>query len=66
MPEYTSDELNEAHRALQSLLRKCEKIDAAKLGKSQKTLLNRRISALEIALALIDREPGCKLSGDDR
>ena len=47
--EYVSDnvgsnrqhELSEAHRSLLSTLHKCEKIDADKMGKSQKTLLER-------------------------
>lgn len=53
---FTSEELSEAHRALLSTLRKCEKIDISKLAKSQQTLLERRIAALRIALALIERE----------
>ncbi len=56
MPDFTSEELNEAHRALLSTLHKCEKIDAAKLGTSQQTLLQRRISALKVALTLIEKE----------
>ena len=35
MPGFTHQELLEAHRALLSTLKKCEKIDMAKLGKSQ-------------------------------
>jgi len=49
-------ELAEAHRALLSTLRKCEKIDLDNLAASQKTLLEQRISALKIALGLIDKE----------
>lgn len=56
MQVYTLDELNEAHFALLSTLRKCEKIDIEKLGKSQKTLLKRRIFALKLALTLIESE----------
>jgi uncharacterized protein with PIN domain len=56
MPDFTSEELGEAHRALMSTLHKCEKIDAAKLGRPQKTLLERRIAALKVALALIEKE----------
>ncbi len=56
MADFTMEELSEAHRALLSTLRKCEKMDAARLGKSQQTLLERRIAALKIALALIERE----------
>jgi hypothetical protein len=58
MAEYTSEELSEAHRALFSTLNKCEKMDMEKLGKSQRTLIERRIAALKIALALIEREVG--------
>ena len=52
----TSDELTGAHRALTSTLQKCEKIDIAKMGKSQRTLLERRIAALKLALTLIEKE----------
>ena len=58
MSEYTKQELDEAHRALLSTLQKCEKIDMSKMGKSQRTLLERRIAALKIALSLIERERG--------
>lgn len=56
MAEFTAEELSEAHSALLSTLQKCEKIDIAKLGKSQRTLLERRIAALKIALTLIEKE----------
>jgi hypothetical protein len=56
MSEYTPEELSEAHRALLSTLHKCEKMDMEKLGKSQRTLLERRIFALKIALSLIEKE----------
>jgi len=54
---YCLEELQEARRALASTLSKCEKA-LLKLtpGKSQHTLTVRRIKALQIALALIDRE----------
>lgn len=54
---FTAAELAEAHRALASTLRKCERV-APKLtpGTGSHTLLVRRIRALEIALALIERE----------
>ena len=58
MSEYTKQELNEAHRALMSTLQKCEKIDKMKLPASQRTLLERRIAALKVALTLIERELG--------
>jgi hypothetical protein len=57
---YTSEELSEAHRALLSTLHKCEKIDGTKLGKSQQTLLDRRIAALKVALTLIEKEQAQK------
>lgn len=56
MADFTTEELSEAHRALLSTLYKCEKINAAKLGKAQQTLLERRITALKIALKLIEKE----------
>ncbi|MCL2059132.1 MAG: hypothetical protein FWH01_08780 [Oscillospiraceae bacterium] len=55
--KYTKTELDEAKAALASTLQKCEKIDEGKkLGKSQQTLLERRIKALRLAIDLIDRE----------
>jgi hypothetical protein len=64
MPDFKSEELIEAHRALLSTLHKCEKIDAKKLGKSQQTLLERRIAALKIALILIEKEQIQQERGD--
>ena len=64
MPEFTSEELTEAHRALLSTLHKCEKMDATKLGKSQQTLLKRRIAALKVALKLIEKEQGQQEPGE--
>lgn len=66
MAEFTSDTLIEAYRSLFSTLRKCEKIDMAKLGKSQKTLLTRRIDALKVALSLIEEEQIRKDGAEDR
>lgn len=60
MSQFTSAELTEAHRALLSTLRKCEKIDATRLGKSQQTLLERRIAALKVALTLIEWQQEAK------
>jgi len=65
MADFTMEELSEAHRALLSTLRKCEKMDAARLGKSQQTLLERRIAALKIALALIEEEQDHKKRGEN-
>lgn len=64
LPDFTSEELSEAHRALLSTLHKCEKMDAAKLGKSQQTLLERRIAALKVALTLIEQQQGQKERGE--
>ena len=64
MPDFTPDELSEAHRALLSTLLKCEKMDIAKLGKSQQTLLKRRIAALKVALALIEKEQNHIVRGE--
>ena len=57
MPDYTKPELEEAQRALASTLHKCEKTqESSKLGASQRTLLERRIKALQISLALIEEK----------
>lgn len=56
MMNFTHEELTQAHKSLLSTLRKCEKMDMDKLGKSQQTLLTRRIAALKVALALIEKE----------
>jgi len=56
------NDLEEAHRALLSTLNKCEKIDSSKMGKSQQTLLKRRITALRLALELIEKEQAVAVS----
>ena len=57
MNEYTKKELEEAITALASTLHKCEMMqDSGKLQSSQKTLNDRRVKALRIALALIEKE----------
>jgi len=59
MGGYSKEKLEEARTALTSTLHKCEKIDEGKkLGKSQQTLLDRRIRALRLALDLIEKEMG--------
>ncbi len=63
MAEFSTEELSEAHRALLSMFHKCEKMDTSKLGKSQQTLLERRIAALKIALMLIEKEQIIKEQG---
>ncbi|MFH0892144.1 MAG: hypothetical protein V1867_05180 [Candidatus Falkowbacteria bacterium] len=57
MDNFTTEELEEALRAITSTIGKCEKV-LPKLtrGTSQHTLLTRRIKALNIASALIKRE----------
>jgi len=54
--QFTKTQLDDAHRALLSTLQKCEKIDLAKQVPAQCTLLKRRIAALQLALALIEKE----------
>ena len=57
MRKHTKQELEEAKTSLTSTLRKCEKIqEGGKLQSSQKTLNDRRVKALRVALELIDRE----------
>ena len=57
MEKYTQEELEEALRAIDSTISKCEKIrPKLKPGSSQHTLLVRRIKALNIAATLIKKE----------
>jgi hypothetical protein len=57
MDNYTKEELEEALRAIDSTINKCEKVQPKlKQGTSQHTLLIRRIKALRIASSLITRE----------
>ncbi len=57
MSQYSIHELEEAKTALLSTLLKCEKMqDSGKLQSSQKTLNDRRVNALRIALVLIEKE----------
>ena len=59
MEAYTKEELQEAFQAIDSTIRKCEKVQPKlKPGTSSHTLLCRRIKAFTIALALIERELG--------
>lgn len=59
MDKFTKEELEEALRAIDSTISKCEKVQPKlKQGTSQHTLLIRRIKALYIASALIKRELG--------
>lgn len=57
MENYTKEDLEEALRAIESTISKCEKVQPKlKEGTSQHTLLIRRIKAFRIASALITRE----------
>ena len=57
MADFTREELSQALRAIDSTLRKCEKVlPKLREGASQHTLLLRRIQALRIGAALIKRE----------
>ena len=54
---FTKEDLEEALRAIESTISKCEKIQPKlKQGTSQHTLLIRRVKALQIASSLIKRE----------
>jgi hypothetical protein len=57
MAKFTKPELEEALRAIDSTISKCEKVEPKlKPGTSQHTLLTRRIKAFKIAADLIKRE----------
>lgn len=57
MVEFTREELAEALRAINSTIGKCEKVlPKLREGTSQHTLTIRRIKALRIAVALINKE----------
>jgi RimJ/RimL family protein N-acetyltransferase len=54
---FAAEELSEAHRSLLSTLKKCEKVlESEKLPQSQRTLTERRVAALKLALILIEKE----------
>ncbi len=54
MEDYTKEDLEEALRAIDSTIGKCEKVQPKlKEGTSQHTLLLRRIKAFNIASSLI-------------
>jgi hypothetical protein len=54
MDNFSKEELEEARRAIDSTIGKCEKVlPKLKPGSSQQTLLGRRIKALRIASTLI-------------
>ncbi len=57
MEEFTKEELQEALRAIDSTIHKCEKVQPKlKEGTSSHTLLIRRIKALQISSALIKQK----------
>ena len=57
MGNFTQKELQEAMRAIQSLISKCEKAHGKiSEGTSQHTLMKRRLEAFYIAKKLIKRE----------
>jgi len=66
MPDFTAEELSEAHRALLSVLHKCQSMEATKLAKAQQTLLERRIAALKVALTLIEKEQNQEEKGEEK
>ncbi|HTH51283.1 MAG TPA: hypothetical protein VL501_05090 [Pyrinomonadaceae bacterium] len=54
MADYTKEELEEAIRAIASTIAKIEKVrQKPTLGTSQRTLIERRLKALQIAIELI-------------
>jgi len=54
---FSRDDLEEALRAIESTVSKCEKVQPRlRQGTSQHTLLVRRIRALKIAASLIKKE----------
>lgn len=57
MAAYAREELEEARRAIVSTIDKCEKVmPKLKENSAQRTLLDRRIKALQISVELIERE----------
>ncbi len=57
MGNYTRDELGEALQAISSIIKKIEKVqEKPTLGKSQQTLIERRLKVMKIASKLIFRE----------
>lgn len=58
MTGYSATELAQTPEALSSLLGKCRKAQDGGLGAPQATLMARRIAALAVAPALVDREIG--------
>ena len=57
MSRYTKQEMEVALTSLTSTLKKCEKMqESGKLQSSQKTLNDRLVKSLQIALELIEKE----------
>ena len=63
MENFTKEEIEEALRAINSLLSKCEKVKLKiKQGTSQWSLLNNRIKALRISSSLLTKELNTRIS----
>ena len=64
MCRHSKQELEEAVTALASTLRKCEEVqEGGRLPPTQKTLNDRRVKTLQIALALIEKEMNSDAAG---
>lgn len=57
MTEYSAEELEQARKAMISLIGKCEKAqESLRRGTAQWTTLNRRLQAFRMAAALIEEK----------
>ena len=63
---YSRQELDDALRAVESIVSKCEKaLPGQKEGSPQRTLLTRRIKAMRISAYLIEKEREVKINGEE-
>ena len=63
---YSRQELDDALRAVESIVSKCEKaLPGQKEGSPQRTLLTRRIKAMRISAYLIEKEREKKINGEE-
>ena len=63
---YSRQELEDALRAVESIISKCEKaLPGQKEGSPQRTLLTRRIKAMRISAYLIEKEREVKINGEE-
>ena len=63
---YSRQELDDALRAVESIISKCEKaLPGQKDGSPQRTLLTRRIKAMRISAHLIEKEREKKINGEE-